>query len=55
MVRVSSSWDSRSLFAPDDSNSNFCVPESFQTPFSRFLNIRNARFIPIKFFLTEEN
>jgi hypothetical protein len=45
MVTVSSRWDSVSVFATDDSNSNFCVSKTY---FSRSLNIRNARFYPKK-------
>jgi len=34
MFTVSSYWDSHSLFASDDSNSNFCVSKRFQTHIS---------------------
>jgi hypothetical protein len=55
MVTASSSWDSVTVFASDDSNSNFYDPEKFQTHFSRSKNIRNANFVQKKFFLTQEN
>jgi hypothetical protein len=55
MVTVSSYWDSHSLFASDDSNSNLFVPERFQPHFFRFYNIRNNGVVPILFCLTREN
>jgi len=55
MFNVSSYWDSHSLFASDDSNSNFCVLERFQTHFSRSKNIRNTGVVPILFHLTQDN
>jgi hypothetical protein len=55
IVTISSYCASQTLFASDDSNSNFFVPKRFQTHFFCSYNIRNNGVVPILFCFTREN